>query len=297
MSITPDPLTDLASVKALLRILGSAQDAVLAQVITGVSAAVARWCRRAFFLAANAVNPITEYLSGAGQTRLLLSHVPVQAPVVTGTTTAGSAVVTGMASTAYLFANQTVVSPNIPLSSYVLSVDSLTQVTLNQLALTSGSASLIFGLAVWVDGAGFSGTGAGAFGSTTRQYEGQDWVLARDLPGAGGGGSGTGFVEKINGVWIGQYRRDVGALSSYLGDGQGNIKVTYTAGLTSLPDDLKLAATQLAGKVHEEGIRRGLPPTSDAARDYAGQRLESTDDPEVATIRSVLTAYRRLIVG
>lgn len=66
-------------------------------------------------------------------------------PVLTGNTTAGSAVVTGLSSTASMRAGMPVSGSNIPAGSEVKAVDSGTQITLTSKALTTVSgASLTF---------------------------------------------------------------------------------------------------------------------------------------------------------
>jgi len=63
----------------------------------------------------------------------------------TGTTTAGTAVVTGLSSTAALSSSWMVTGTGINQDTYVQTVDSSTQVTLSQNATASGSVVLTFG--------------------------------------------------------------------------------------------------------------------------------------------------------
>lgn len=63
---------------------------------------------------------------------------------LTGTTTDGSAVVTGLSSTTGLDTTYQVVGTGINTDTYILSVDSATQVTLTQVATATGSAELSF---------------------------------------------------------------------------------------------------------------------------------------------------------
>jgi hypothetical protein len=305
MPITPDSLTDLATCKALLGLNGSAQDVMLNGLITQTSAAVARWCRRPLFLASNSSNPVNEFLSGKGFNRLLLTHAPVQAPILTGTTTAGSAVVTGLSSTLYLFPTQCVSGANLgagdgtqnvpnPLpGSYIVSVDSTTQVTLNQPAVASGTAPLVFGLGVWVDSGGWWGSAANSFGANTQLFEGAGFALRRDA--SGGSESNAGWLERINGTWEGRSVRDRGALASHIEDGQGNCRVTYWCGYQSVPDDLRLAVAQIVAFV-----RRWGPDAEAFASESVGAMLGGKgggaggQTPEIASARGVLTQYRRL---
>lgn len=68
--------------------------------------------------------------------------------VLNGTTTAGSAVITGLSSTANLAVGMTVIGSTIPAGRTIASIDSATQVTLNSgTSVTAGTAtSLRFGL-------------------------------------------------------------------------------------------------------------------------------------------------------
>lgn len=68
------------------------------------------------------------------------------AEVQTGTITSGSAVVTGLSDTSVLAANTYgAVANGIANNSVIVSIDSATQVTLNQAATASGSVSITFG--------------------------------------------------------------------------------------------------------------------------------------------------------
>ena len=68
-----------------------------------------------------------------------------QSQTLTGTTTQGSAVVTGLASTTGLDATYMVTGTGINADTSILSVDSSTQVTLNQIATSSATSTLTFG--------------------------------------------------------------------------------------------------------------------------------------------------------
>ncbi len=73
----------------------------------------------------------------------------------TGTTTNGSAVVTGLTDTSSLDTTYMVTGTGINQYTYVLTVDSATQVTLSQAATVSGSASLTFSKVKYAMPAGF----------------------------------------------------------------------------------------------------------------------------------------------
>jgi len=232
-------------------------DAILTLIITDISAVIQERLGRTILLAPNSRNPITVYLNGTSAPALVLNDRPVQAPLYTGTTTLGSAVVTGMSSTTYVFANACVASANLPTSSYVVSVGNGT-VTLNQAATASGSCTLLFGPAVWLDNGGFYGTAQGAFAANTQMFEGVNFVLRRDQDG--GTSSRSGVLEVIGagggglylggwGGWGGGWARNWPMLTGYPVAGQGNVKVTYTAGWETMPQDLQLVALRVLAKV------------------------------------------------
>jgi hypothetical protein len=291
VTIPVDLLTDSLSVKSILGLNGSAQDSLIDVLITKVSAAVANWMNRPIILGSNPCNPVTEFLSGRGHVRLLLSHSPVQAPVLMGSTVAGSPVVTGLPSTAYLFPGQCVSGINLAPGSAVLSVDSTTQVTLTKAAGASGSGQLMFGLGVWVDDQGYYGTAPGSFPPTSQLFEGSDFALRRD--GTGGGSSHVGWLERLNGSWEGQVRRDRWALASHIGDSQGSIKVTAWYGYQSLPEDLKLATAEIVAF-----CRRWGPNAEAWSSESVGLALNGKSGPaqapEIASARGVLAKYRRI---
>lgn len=76
---------------------------------------------------------------------------------LTGTTTAGSAVVTGLSSTAGLAVGMAAIGSTIPAGRTIASIDSATQVTLSSgTSVTAGTGSIRFGI---IDGATLGATG------------------------------------------------------------------------------------------------------------------------------------------
>lgn len=76
---------------------------------------------------------------------------------LTGTTTAGSAVITGLSSTAGLAVGMAAIGSTIPAGRTIASIDSATQVTLNSgTSVTAGTGSIRFGI---IDGATLGATG------------------------------------------------------------------------------------------------------------------------------------------
>lgn len=299
MSITPDPLTSTANLKTVLGISDASEDTALALLVTEVSALIAKSLRRQVLLATNAANPLTVILSGNGRPKLVLPERPLQCPIVTGDTTAGSAVVTAVSSTSYLFANACVSGSTLTAASFITSVDSTSQITLNQAAATTATAAtLVVGPAVWQDNAAYYGSVAGSFASTTQLFEGTDFFVRRDQYGQGA--SNAGMLEKINDVWDGQWRRDVGQLSVYQGNGQGNVKVTFWAGFDVLPTDLELAAIRTIGKARDSKwygamvTSEGDEGQSHSLEQHRGEIALGLLDRDVAPI---LARYRNFSLG
>lgn len=78
---------------------------------------------------------------------------------LSGTTTAGSAVITGLSSTAGLAVGMSAIGANIPSGRTIASIDSATQVTLSSgTSVTAGTASIRFGV---IDGATLGAAGGG----------------------------------------------------------------------------------------------------------------------------------------
>lgn len=101
---------------------------------------------------------------------------------------------------------------------------------------------------VWVDSQGYWGQGSDAFSSDALTY-GTSYVVEIDDPENGVGQSGILF--KIDGYWQKPFLRQAGYLSSFLGEGNGNIKITYTGGWTydNAPPILRMAADLLIAKL------------------------------------------------
>lgn len=128
---------------------------------------------------------------------------------------------------------------------------------------------------VWVDGTGFGGYGVDAFPASSAWTVGESWIpesytATADNPGI--------LRALVLGGWP---------------CGQKNIKVTYTAGFATIPDDLQqaiflvtagaLALTDAGGQVRSETLG-----------DYS--YTLSDGFPEIYDIRSLLTPYRTVAI-
>ncbi len=103
---------------------------------------------------------------------------------------------------------------------------------------------------VWLDEGGFYGAPSSAFDSTRELTYGTDFALRIDQED---GSSRSGILIRINREWPRPQIRERGYLSPYVGDGFGNIKVTYSAGYTldTLPGTIRMATTFLVARIRE----------------------------------------------
>lgn len=132
---------------------------------------------------------------------------------------------------------------------------------------------------VRVDQNGYGGHGSDAFAADTEWELGVDFFprsLAADE-------SNPGMLEAIGGVWP---------------EGQQNIKVTYTAGYSTIPDDFQNALHVICGEAYAM-IAKGGKVTSETLGQYSYSLLVGSalagDDSQLATARLKLAAYRQVI--
>ncbi len=151
------------------------QTAAAELALTGVSAAVASandgLTRQLGALANRCGQMVSDSSEWVGLTGQGIVEVlpPTQ---LTGTLTSGSAVVTGLSSTAGLTAGLFVVSGEyITEATRLVSVDSTTQVTLDQVATASGSVSLLFARDTYNVPEGFRSFISRTFWDRSRQWE------------------------------------------------------------------------------------------------------------------------------
>jgi hypothetical protein len=159
--------------------------------------------------------------------------------------------------------------------------------------------------AVYMDPTGFWGQGANAFPSSTLMTAGTHYALVLDDGGNQStcgvlmriGGTGPGFPGTYPDQWMG------GKLAAYRlprwQRGQGNIKIQYTAGYTTVPEDLANAATQIAAYL-VRNMPSGMPLTSEGlgAYNYSIQSgLDVGTVPELGGAGMTLRRYREVSVG
>lgn len=144
---------------------------------------------------------------------------------------------------------------------------------------------------VWLDPTGYFGELGTAFGSATKLTVGVDYALLRDDAYATEV-SAVGVIVRLNGVWPSVNARDRTMLTSQTVPGRGNIKVQYTAGFTTTPPDLELAAIMLVAE-----MRRVAPlgaPVSSFSLDYFSASFGDSQNNIVAA-KSILGKYARWV--
>jgi hypothetical protein len=131
---------------------------------------------------------------------------------------------------------------------------------------------------VWVDPTGYAGQGANAFASTTEWTAGRDFFIRSTDENEDNGA----IIESISRVWP---------------FGRMNIKVTYTAGYSVVPDDLKLALLKTAAIARKK---------IDIVGDISGETIGSysysiaqniSSDPLLSDVAAVLSHYAEKTIG
>lgn len=171
----------------------------------------------------------------------------------------------------------------------------------HELVLRSTPVTAITG--VWVHQGGFYGLAPGAFPSTTEITEGANFVRKLGKNGI----CNSGILIRVSGLnagftgWYPEHYMSNKLAASRLPIwpfGQGNIKVTYTAGYATIPKDLKIAGAMIVA-----GLAKDLPLggriTSESLGAYSYTLDRSTDfgrssRPEIASVANILGRYRRV---
>ncbi len=300
-AVTPDNLTTVDTVKTYIGLEGTTTwDSLIALLIPWVSGLITTSCNRTHFLYNNAGAVITNWVSGQGEPELVCPQWPVYAPVLTGTTTSGSPVVTGLSSTTGLFVNQSVSCPNFPTNGSLVSIASVnnaTQVTLNQNATASGSTTLAFDLAVWQNDQGYWNSMPGAYPQTNQLVGGGDYALMRDMPD---GSSESGILYRIADVWDDNFLRNWRMLAPTVVPGRGNYQVQACYGFTSVPADLEMACAMAIAKARSRR-RFGGPVQSEGDDGYNYSLGQIKSDIQLGLldgdVAAILSKYRVAPMG
>lgn len=141
---------------------------------------------------------------------------------------------------------------------------------------------------VYVDQQGYYGQAAGGFAAATEWTVGTDFAIPR-----------TDATEGNGGVLLALKNPDFGG-GGIWPEGRGNVKAVYTAGYSSIPADLALAADQLCALLIQ-GAEKGSPLQSETIGRYAytllhGQVATGKDAMVLGSIRSALARYAEVNV-
>lgn len=325
-------LCDLNTLKSTLQIplTDTTQDSRLSLMLLAANNTVIRYCKRNF-----ETQNYVEYRNGSTVNSLYLYQRPVLMYLLQGNVTQGSGVVTGLSSTANLIVGMPCSSQYqvngavaLPSTSAILTVDSLTQVTLNQPANVTATASpLVFGLTTWNDSGGAFGQGVptgnvGIFGNTAQLFLGSDYVLQVDQPD---GSSKCGLIRRmgvgsLGGVLGWPYPDTYGRgsltaqrLPSWRALPWGSLKIAFTAGYgvgapsppsptNLLPSnwalpDVTLAVAEVACFLANNAQYGGNGQLTSESYDGYNYSLSALGkDPMLGSVRQILSAYREVIV-
>lgn len=275
----PQQLISIGTVKDYLGLPSTftTEDGFLESLCTRVTATALRIIDRQIMQ-----QNYTQYLSGNGDQILILKQRPLWAQIQSGTTTLNSPTVTGLASTGKLTQGMPCVptntsyntnAPLFPPQTYILSIDSTSQVTLNGNAAASGSQTLIFGIDIYEDEQGYAGSGTGAYDSNTQLIYGSDYAMYNPdttsviapyqvAPIT----CESGMLARITGTWWRPWTNS-GALAPSRGIGSGNILANYTAGYATLPADIEQACLFVIAKI-KASRPLGMPLKSEGYEEY-----------------------------
>lgn len=153
---------------------------------------------------------------------------------------------------------------------------------------------------VWVDASGYYGQGPSAFGSDTLQTAGQDYVLVIDDNTGGKSGLLRRLVTPLL-LWPSDlvFSRQPGGLSfrgpAVWPQGYGCVKVEYTYGFATIPDEIKMAV-ESGCAIAANTTKWGFPSQSESVGGHNWSLLISRE-PEFSTTRQILSRYRDISIG
>lgn len=316
-------LTTLANVRAVpgLNNVVTAPDAWLNALIGAADNTIKRWCKQNLELRA-----YSEFLSGNDMPNLVLRQFPVLSGVTQIASGSNGAV---LPQATINVVSTTGFDPggraDLPTLSVQTSQNTWTTVTYTGTTATTftgcagGTGTLssqpsfnaVGQPAVWVDNGAYWGqaspsvtpyaVGTGPFADGTLQVQGVNFALDLDERGQT---SKRGLLRRLGGIlanggsyWGGWISPNInqGKLASgrvpCWPRGYGNIKIAYSAGYATVPDDLSYCATTLVANMIRNQPK-GTELSSESLGSYSYSTLSASEDPEIGSIRQILTRYR-----
>lgn len=142
---------------------------------------------------------------------------------------------------------------------------------------------------VYASGTGHWGQTSGGFGNDAALTYGDDYCLVIDQPD---GTSRCGVLRKLKGYWERPFVRQAGYLTPFVGLGNGNLKVTYTAGYTvdNLPAAIRFACGLLVSRMRTL-MPYGAMLTSESYEERSVSYFIQKDDL-LSLVRGILSPYR-----
>jgi hypothetical protein len=283
-------LVSLSRVKEFLSISGSTDDAKLNTIITAVSRGIEKWCDRVFSSAS-----YTHYFDGRND--FYVSYLPLKQYPVTAISRVATRpeVVLEIRNTDTATNQRATVSLSSTATS--LSRTASASTTTNSLALATYTTIATLAAAVNALGNGWSATVAG---STTGDYGLWPSADLKTIQGALDARDDTArlylYTRELNEYFLDE---ESGTLSGCFPTGRQVIQVKYTAGYTTIPDDLQQGAVMAVQAIYAASK---LDPNlkSEKIGDYAYSLKNSSDGamdlsaPIFAEARFFLQPYRRL---
>lgn len=155
------------------------------------------------------------------------------------------------------------------------------------------------GLAVYVDANGYSGQGTNAFAAETLQTAGSNYYLSIDDSVSGDSRSGAlVWISGVTGPFSGGFPLTPpgvltpGVIPAGWPVGQGNIKVTYTGGYATIPNDIVQANYLYAQSLNAMRLSMGFQLTGGTIGPYTFRNEQLKVEREMAvTFRTILSKY------
>lgn len=285
-------LSTLTEIKAHLGISGSTEDARLTAWLRGTNAMVRRMANSWLYglISANSLaNPTIVTMIGHGLTT-------GETVVITGSnstpTIDGERVVTVLTADTFSVPVNVTVAGTAGLVARRITEyhggDGTQQICLRQTPVQSINS-------LYYDEGGYYGSSPDPFPAATLLTDGVHYALRRDSIDSPSD-SDSGIVERIGTVWGARSERTFrGLLAASTAPGQGNIKVTYTAGFRVVPYDLQLAVHRAVAEIRMTS-ESGGGMQSESLDYYSYTRLSAVEEAAAMTsVRGLLKRFKKWV--
>lgn len=153
---------------------------------------------------------------------------------------------------------------------------------------------------IHLDNAGrFGDNPDGSFPASTLLTFGTDYVIVWDgcLPGTSTKCSYRGQIERVGGVWPAMWRYIAGSITPRQRGHQGNIKVAYTAGYATVPNEYVQACAELVAYLRVI-TPLGMRMQSESYEDYSYNLAQLADQGvlEIGSLRHLLSQEKEIYI-